>query len=406
MLTPELAALATGHQTSRFAADIATFRSQISDAFAGRRVLVVGGAGSIGSAALRLLLRFAPAAVHVIDHNENALAELVRDLRSAGQLPPNVELHFMPLEYGGPVAHRFIVQAGPYDIVLHFAALKHVRSEKNLSSVLQMLSTNVLEQRRLLAWLRDGRPPQRYFAVSTDKAANPANFMGASKRLMEHLIFTNGVNPLDTTLCTSARFANVAFSAGSLLESWGERLRRRQPLAVPYRTRRFFVSLEESGEICLLAATCIPDGHLAVPHLSEEADARELLPIAEAYVAAAGFRPAFYEAEVAARESASSDIAAGRWPILITPRDTVGEKGTEVFVGRNETAIDVGFNALHAVRQTGTDSRTLNEVLDAITELVEDPRLSSSKETVADLIRRVVPEFDHTFVGASLDERM
>jgi FlaA1/EpsC-like NDP-sugar epimerase len=367
-------ALATGHERSRFAADMRARAGELLAAFGGRRVLVVGGAGSIGAATVRALLPFAPAAVHVVDQDENGLAELVRDVRSAGLAPRHLDLRLMPLDYGAPVARRFLASAGPYDSVLHFAALKHVRSEKDAASVLQMIDTNVLKQERLLGWLAEDGVPGRYFAVSTDKAANPVNFMGASKRLMEHLVFSGGA-PLGAARRNSARFANVAFSAGSLLESWGRRLSKRQPMAVPVDTLRYFVSLEESAEICLLAAAATPDRHLAVPDFDAGRDLRELVPIAEAFVRSAGFEPAWYDDEPEARAAVERDAARGAWPVLRTARDTDGEKSEEVFTGAGEMTVG-------------------------------DARLIVDKTALAACIRRAVPEFSPASAGRNLDGRM
>ncbi|MFI5310331.1 MAG: polysaccharide biosynthesis protein [Gemmatimonadales bacterium] len=405
-MTPDLATLATGHAHSRFGADVGAHGAAMRAALAGKRMLVIGGAGSIGAATVRAVLPFAPAAVHVIDQDENGLAELVRDLRSAGLTPRGLDLRLQPLDYGGGAARRFLAGAGPYDVALHFAALKHVRSEKDSASILQMIDTNVLKQATLISWLAEDGAPARYFAVSTDKAANPVNFMGASKRLMEQLIFTDTVTPLGVSTRTSARFANVAFSAGSLLASWGERLRKRQPVAVPRDTRRYFVSLAEAAEICLLAAAALPDRHVAVPAMRPESDLRELAPIAEGFVVAAGFRAAWYEDEAVARAAVEDDAAHGAWPVLSTPRDTDGEKPEEEFVGAGETARDVGMAALRGIPQRGFDASTLRGVLDELALWVAQPRLRADKEAIAATIARVVPEFHPARRGKSLDDRM
>jgi FlaA1/EpsC-like NDP-sugar epimerase len=406
MTTDALTVLATGHATSRWLPDVEASRDALRAAFTGRGVLVIGGAGSIGAATLRALLAYAPAAVHVIDQDENGLAELVRDLRSAGIVGAGVDLRLMPLDYGAEVAHRFIATSGPYDAVLHFAALKHVRSEKDPASILQMLDTNVLKQARLMSWLALHGPPERYFAVSTDKAADPVNFMGASKRLMEQLLFTTGATALRDAHTTSARFANVAFSAGSLLESWGERLRKRQPMAVPRDTRRYFVSLEEAAHICLLAACAVPDRHVAVPRLSAASDLRELVPIAEGVARAAGFAPAWYDDDETARASLERDAAAGRWPILRTARDTDGEKAEEIFVGGREAPVEVGLRALQGVPQRGVAVEELRDVLAELTAWVEDGVRPASRESIGATLARVVPEFIPAYRGQGLDGRM
>ena len=404
-MKPTVERLATGRDNSRFAADIAATTPTLREALHGRRVLVIGGAGSIGSATVRRVLPFGPAAVDVVDQDENGLAELVRDVRSAGLAQPATALRCLPLDYGATLTRRHLAAAGRYDVVLHFAALKHVRSEKDAVSVLQMIDTNVLKQRRLLDWLATAAPPARYFAVSTDKAANPANFMGASKRLMEHLLFTAAPTGQPGSVRTSARFANVAFSAGSLLASWRERLLKQQPLAVPRDTRRYFVSMTESAEICLLASLALPANHLAVPRMAAEADLHELRPIAEGFVRDAGYAPVWYESEDEARQHAARDIGAGRWPILTT-RDTDGEKAEEVFVGAGEATVEVGWAALMGVAQQGVGPRALQVALDQLEAWVAHPELRADRSDIAAVIASVVPEFAHVASGKSLDDRM
>lgn len=405
-MSSALGAIATGRQSSLFAADLGARAKELRAAFEGRRVLVVGGAGSIGAATLRAIVPLAPAALHVVDQDENGLAELVRDLRSSGCLPRALDLRLEPLDYGAEVARRFIAGAGPYDAVLHFAALKHVRSEKDAASILQMLDTNVLKQVRLMAWLAELGNPARYFAVSTDKAANPVNFMGASKRLMEQLVFTDALQPMGHAVRTSARFANVAFSAGSLLASWGERIRKRQPMSVPVDTRRYFVTLEESAHICLLGAAAAPDRHLVAPHFDAQRDLHELAPIAEAFARSVGYRPAWYDSEPEARAALERDAARGAWPVLRTVRDTDGEKPEEVFAGAGERAVDIGLSELRGIAQHGCDAATLRDVLDQLSRWVGDARVAVDKPAIAACIRRVVRDFAPVAGGGSLDARM
>jgi FlaA1/EpsC-like NDP-sugar epimerase len=400
-----LARLATGRSTSAYAADVATHAGALADTFGGRRVLVIGGAGSIGAATIRALLPYRPSCVDVIDQSENGLAELVRDVRSDDLVDAGTAFRLMPLDYGASVALRFIGSTR-YDAVLHFAALKHVRSEKDVASVLQMLDTNVLKQRRLMAWLADIGVPAHYFAVSTDKAANPVNFMGASKRLMEHLLFTPGATPLAGDRRTAARFANVAFSAGSLLASWRDRIANGQPVAVPRDTRRYFVSLAESAEICLLAAGALPHAHLAVPRMTAAADLHDLVAVAEAFIRASGFTPVRYEEPGAARAAVEPARTAGQWPLLLTPRDTTGEKAEEEFVGTGERAIEAGMKALQAVPQAGIDRSALQDALDHLETWVAQPRLAVGLRDLADVIRGVVPEFAHAASDKSLDDRI
>src|SRR5436309_6161109 len=307
-----------GRSTSFLADDYSRRRSEIEAAVAGRRILVVGGAGTIGAMAAELLCEFRPAALHVLDSNENGLAELVRDFRSRGL--PRGDFRTLPLDYGSPVTERFLRDAAPYDMVMNFAALKHVRSEKDLYSLLQMIDTNVVRQVSFIGWLERYGHTGRYFAVSTDKAANPTSLMGASKRLMEDVVFS-----APAAVVTSARFPNVAFSNGSLLQSFLLRLAKRQPLAVPRDTRRYFISAREAGEICLLAATAAPAGHVLVPRFDPETHLRPLELIAGQTLQHFGLEPVFYEDADEAGRHVEIDRGRHGYPVLLTARDTSGE---------------------------------------------------------------------------------
>jgi len=400
-----LAKLATLHDHDRFAGDREAFSDVIRGALAGRRVLVLGGAGSIGSATLRALLPFEPATVHVADPSENNLVEVVRDLRGQGARLP-AEFRTLPLDYGSPAMKRLLIECGPYDVILNFAALKHVRSEKDVYSLLQLLDTNLLKQARFLGWLRGSGMSGRYFSVSTDKAANPVNFMGASKRVMEHLLFSESFGPTGRFVTTSARFANVAFSDGSLLHGWLRRLEKRQPLAVPENTRRYFVSLEESGSICLLAALAAPDRHLLVPRLEAEVDLVDLQEVAEAFLRAYGFEPALYRDEAAARAAVEMEVARGRYSLLVTPLDTSGEKAFEEFTGVGEAIVEMGARGLQAVPWLPVPEADLTHALAKLEALFDDPARPVSKADLEALLAPVVPGFRHVETGRQLDQRM
>ena len=270
----------TGRTTDLFTSDMDLRQKELSERIAGSRILIIGGAGSIGSATVHALSAFRPHALHVVDQNENGLAELVRDLRSSTVELPVSDFRTLPLDFGSPIMQRFLTDAEPYDFVLNFAANKHVRTEKDVYSVLQLFNTNVVKTAHFLRWLAENNSARRFFCVSTDKAANPVNLMGASKRIMEHLVFSEEIISTQNLEVTSARFANVAFSNGSLLESFLQRIQKRQPLAVPRNTRRYFVSLREAGQICLLAAICAPHGHIVIPKLDPKNDLQDLQSIA------------------------------------------------------------------------------------------------------------------------------
>lgn len=400
-----LAPLATGRAEPLFSADVAAATPVLADRLRGRRVLAIGAAGSIGASTVRALLPFDPAAVHVVDQDENGLAEFVRDLRSAPD-PLRVEdFRTFPLDYGAPVMRRLLAEQPAYDLILNFAALKHVRSEKDIYSLTQLVDTNLVKQARFLRWLQESRCAPRYFCVSTDKAANPVNLMGASKRFMEHLIFSRLIPRAAGCEVTSARFANVAFSAGSLLESFVLRIGRRQPLAVPRETRRYFVSLEEAGQICLLAAAAAPPAHIVIPKLDEARDMRDLAEVAAGVVEAAGFRPSFHEDEGEAKRALPREAAEGRYPILLTPLDTSGEKPYEEFLAEGEVAVDIGMRRLEAIRYEEGSLAALEESLARIESLVAGTS-TAGKADVVRWIDEAIGHFQHVETGRNLDQRM
>lgn len=402
----DLAALVTGRRQSLFAPDLDRFRTELAHRISGARVLVIGGAGSIGAATVRVLVPFAPATIHVIDQNENTLAELVRDLRSRFDASQLGGLRATPLNFGSPIAERLLAEEDPYDFVLNFAALKHVRSEKDSYSILQMLDTNVARPARLLQRLISRGGLRGYFCVSTDKAANPVSLMGASKRLMEHVIFSDQVVDSRGVCIASARFANVAFSDGSLLYGWLERLSRRQPLAVPKDTRRFFVSLEEAGDICLLAAFLAPDRHLLIPRLDPSLDLTELSHLAVRLLEKLGLEAEVFEDERAARRAAAAIDGSRRYPLLVTPRDTGGEKPYEEFVGSGEQSLEVGMLQALAVPYLPGPAGTLAPFLEWIEGITGSPHAPVSKEDLVREIGSLLPEFRHAGSTKSLDHRL
>ncbi len=398
----DLSYVATHRHASLFTADVERAAGQLSERLRGKRLLVIGGAGSIGASTLRELLKFRPAAVHVVDVGENPLAELTRDLRSQADIVLPPDLRFLPIDFGGPAMQRHLKDEPPYDHILHFAAHKHVRSEKDVPSLLQMLDTNVLKLDRFLRWLPlHGHEGAEIFAVSTDKAANPSSFMGASKRLMEHVLFASGPRG---GLRRSTRFANVAFSNGSLPQAFLFRLAQRQPLAAPDGSRRFFVSLRESGEICLLAAAAVPAGHIAFPNLDPSTHLRPMIEIAEGVLAHHGLTPAYYEDETLAIRNVEADLAKGLYPLIVTPLDTGGEKPYEEFVGAGETSADIGLSELSGIPYTAFPA-DLPDVIEELTRLRDDIARDVTKRDVAERLLRVVPGFRHAESDRNLDQR-
>lgn len=393
-----LARVVVGRPTSLLAPDVESHHDAVAEQVTGRRVLVVGGAGSIGSATVAALAPFAPAQLHVADIDENGLTELVRDLRSRDAIADGCDFRTTPVDAGSPTMLRLLRENGGYDVVLNFAAVKHVRSEKDVLSLLHMLEVNVRMPRQLLEWVAGA---DRYFAVSTDKAANPVNLMGATKRTMEHVILDEDLGPQ----VTSARFANVAFSQGSLLEGWLTRLSKGQPWAAPQGTRRYFVTPEESGQLCLLASTVGPAGQLVIPSLDPRTELRDLVEVAHQVMAELGLTPLVVDTEEEAR-AAMGTRSPDQWPLLVTALDTAGEKEFEEFASDVDVVSDIGFQHLRAVEPPRAPREDLQDVLAEVRLLLEDADRPTDLDAVRALVARLVPELRHRASTLSLDSRM
>lgn len=394
----------TKRKTSMFESDIQTNYSAISDAIKGKSVLVIGGAGSIGSSFVQAILPFHPSELYIVDTNENALAELTRFLRSGGSFIPDMYLPY-PMDYSSVTFshmfynHRRENGAAGFDIVANFSAHKHVRSEKDIYSIEALLRNNVINARRLLEQLNECRP-EVYFCVSTDKAANPVNIMGASKRIMEDLIFSYSIHfPVKT-----ARFANVAFSNGSLPDGFLKRLAFGQPLSAPSDVRRYFVSPQESGQICMLAAMLGENRSIFFPKLAEEsmttfdAIARDLL---KCY----GYEIDMCGSDEEAVEKSRRWKDGVPYPVYFSSSDTSGEKAFEEFYAEGEN-VDLGrFASLGVI--TDKPAPEKNRVADLINAL-EDAlkRQDCSKAEIVKIISAYLPNFSHIETGKSLDEKM
>ena len=305
--------------------------------------------------------------LHVADIDENGLARLARAIMAEGR--PACEMFYLATDFGSYSMRAHVAAEGPFDVVLDFAAVKHVRSEKSLPALFHMLDVNVVKQDAFFRMLEADAPPQRLFAVSTDKAADPANFMGATKRLLEEIVRQAGTRSPSTS-AASARFANVAFSAGSLLESFGLRMAASKPLAVPQATRRFFISADEAAQICLLGCALCPPSLTIIPRPMPELPATELSEVAARFAERSGKRPVFVQ-DFAQAEFHLRSGAEG-YPIVLTPLDTVGEKPDEVFVGRNEEGVDIGLRNLMAVRAPAPNASELDALLVELRDRVEE----------------------------------
>lgn len=397
-----------GRDHSFLSADMEGFADDLATAIAGRRCLFIGAAGSIGLSTLRTVARFRPAAIHVVDHNENGLAEAVRSLRSSAEPFAVEDFTLLPFDYGGR-AFREWIKTQSYDYILNFAALKHVRSEKDPYSILAMLETNVLKLQALSDHFADDARVKRVFCVSTDKAANPSSMMGATKRMMEHALFEPGRRWHADTIVTSARFANVALSNGSLLQSWRHRLDQGQPMACPQDCKRYFVTLSEAGHLCTLGAILGQDGSILVPRLNPEDHLVTLQSVAETFLAHQGLTPWFTEDEDAARARVGALRADGRWPVLMTPLDTAGEKPYEEFVAEGETVERTPFGGLDRVPYLPpADAAAFAAFLEQANGMLDGTSGQVSIAAIKAAIARVEAGFLHSHVtsGKSLDQRV
>lgn len=398
-----LDALVVGRERSLFADDIRNFSDAISARIAGARILVVGGGGSIGAVSVRLLLAYRPNALHVVDCNENYLVELVRNIRGSMGVAGEIDFRTLPLDYGSGAMGRFLSGEPSYDVVFNFAALKHVRSEKDVYSLLQMIDTNLVRHRRFLDRMAKHDHGRHYFAVSTDKAANPTSLMGATKRVMEDLVFSRPCAANAVT--TSARFANVAFSNGSLLQGFLKRLAHNQPIAAPRDTARYFISGKEAGELCILSAAAVPDHHVAFPRIDATLQLQSLESVAIRILGHFGLTAEHYDDEDRARRDVERLGREGRWPLLMSPRDTSGEKEYEEFLANDETQIALPFASMAAIRHrpSGAQAYGLFDFFDAA---VSDPDGITSKADIVSAIDRALGTFRHVETGRNLDERM
>lgn len=426
-LTPRIERIAqavTGRRESLFAGDVKKAASELKENLDGKRVLLVGAAGSIGSATLMELLKVAtPATVAVLDPNENNLAELVRSVRNL-EKPFTGELIVQPLDYGSALTAIFLDEQKPFDVVLSFAALKHVRSERDHFSTVRMLEVNLLKADYFLASLRrrEENARARIFFVSTDKAANPVGIMGASKRAMEILLWAHAhseeavYEPLlpgakKLSHVTTARFANVAFSDGSLPWAFLQRLEKQQPLAAPGDIRRYLVTPSEAGQLCLLAGAATPHGHVVIPRLDPDKDMASFVDLAKATLHDVGLTPVIHHDPRTALSAVSEELAEKRYPVLVTTSDTSGEKEIEEFVAKDERdlAHPRGYTRLAAIAAPARiDLAPLQRLLAVLDRAVHahDPHDIPSKAELAQALAAVVPGFHHRETGKSLDGKM
>ena len=390
----------TSRPTSLFMPDIEANREKLREEIEGKSLLVIGGAGSIGSSYIRAVLPFKPSKLVVVDLNENGLAELTRDLRSTyGMYVPD-DYRTYTLNFADPIFARIFREEKGFDIVANFSAHKHVRSEKDKYSVQALLENNVIKAKKLLDMLSEF-PPRHFFCVSTDKAANPVNIMGASKRIMEDLVMAYN----RYFKVTTARFANVAFSNGSLPDGWLHRMQKKQPLVAPNDVRRYFVSPEESGQICMLACILGKGGEVFFPKL-DESKMLTFSEICSDLVKAEGFTSVECSDDTEAKAYAASMPYENRtYPVVFFKSDTTGEKAYEEFYVSGERINMDRFSALGVIEETGY--RPMDEINSFFDELEGIFRKDDfSKAEVVEAIKRFIPNFEHVEKDKNLDQKM
>ena len=389
----------TFRPSSMFEGDIQANAARLTQEIEGKSVCVIGGAGSIGSSFIKAVLRFKPGKLVVIDLNENGLAELTRDIRSTEGLYVPQEYRAYTLNFADPIFTRIFREEKGFDIVANFSAHKHVRSEKDKYSVQALIENNDIKAKKLMDLLCE-YPPKHFFCVSTDKAANPVNIMGASKRIMEDLVMAyNGKFKV-----TTARFANVAFSNGSLPDGWLHRLQKKQPLAAPNDVKRYFVSPEESGQICMLACILGNGGEVFFPKLGED-QMLTFSAICDDFVKSEGFQKKECNNDEEAKHYAHQmSYDSDTYPVVYFKSDTTGEKAYEEFYIPGEKINMERFKALGVVEET--TRRPMNEVNAFFTKLEALFQGDFTKEDVVKAIKEFIPNFEHEEKGKNLDQKM
>ncbi|MDA9241846.1 polysaccharide biosynthesis protein [Flavobacteriaceae bacterium] len=403
MILPNISEFIKNYVTKReksfFDNDLRNNKEKLIKEIKGKSILVIGGAGTIGSSYIKAALRYYPSELIVVDTNENGLTELTRTLRSDSNIiVPDSYLTY-PMSFNSDVFYKMLKKHGPFDIVANFAAHKHVRSEKDSFSIEAMIKNNVLDAKKFLDYLKLNKP-SHFFCVSTDKAANPVNVMGGSKKMMENVIMSYSKDLKITT----ARFANVAFSNGSLLYGYIERLLQRQPISCPSDVKRFFVSPEESGEICLLTSILGNSGDIYFPKLTEK-QLVNFKSITEDFFKYLNKDIKICKSEKEAKEIALDLSDNSSYPVYFFKTDTSGEKLYEEFYTSKD---EVNFNLYESIGViTNSLKPSFSEMEVTINEIETlFKRESYNKEDIIKIMNKILPNFNHIETGKSLDQKM
>jgi FlaA1/EpsC-like NDP-sugar epimerase len=388
-----------GRDTEIFTKDISTKEQELSKIVSGSTFLVIGGAGSIGQAVTKEIFKRNPLKLHVVDISENNMVELVRDLRSSfGYIDGDFQT--FALDIGSIEYDAFIESDGKYDYVLNLSALKHVRSEKDPFTLMRMIDVNVFNTEKTVKQAIE-KGSKKYFCVSTDKAANPVNMMGASKRIMEMYL----MNLSQKITISTARFANVAFSDGSLLHGFNQRIQKRQPIVAPNDIKRYFVTPKESGELCLMSCIFGENRDVFFPKLNQDLHLITFADIAVKYLAELGYQPYLCASEEEARQMMVTLPEQGKWPCLFTNSDTTGEKDFEEFFTDKEVLDMNRFENFGIIKNEGD---FLTEKIDLFSTSINEMKQATkwNKEQLVDLFFKMIPDFGHKETGKYLDSKM
>lgn len=388
-----------GRKLEIFDFDIQKNESKLSEIVSRSSFLVIGGAGSIGQAVTKEIFKRNPLKLHVVDISENNMVELVRDLRSSfGYIDGDFQT--FAVDIGSTVYDAFIKSDGKFDYVLNLSALKHVRSEKDPFTLMRMIDVNIFNTEKTIQHAIE-KGAKKYFCVSTDKAANPVNMMGASKRIMEMFLMRKS----QEISISTARFANVAFSDGSLLHGFNQRIQKKQPIVAPNDIKRYFVTPKESGELCLMSCIFGENRDIFFPKLNEDLHLITFADIATKYLKELGYEPFLCQSEDEAREKADQLIAKKMWPCLFTKSDTTGEKDFEEFYTSNEILDMNRFQNLGIIKnEVDFDTTKLDYFSNKIDQLKKN--LVWNKDDLVALFHQMIPNFGHKETGKYLDSKM
>lgn len=388
-----------GRTQNLFNQDISCFEENLTNSVKSSSFLVIGGAGSIGQAVAKEIFKRNPLKLHVVDISENNMVELVRDLRSSyGYIDGDFQT--FALDIGSLEYDAFIDADGQYDYVLNLSALKHVRSEKDPFTLMRMIEVNVFNTEKTIKQSIE-KGVKKYFCVSTDKAANPVNMMGASKRIMEMYL----MNLSQQINISTARFANVAFSDGSLLHGFNQRIQKKQPIVAPNDIKRYFVTPKESGELCLMSCVFGENRDIFFPKLSENLHLISFADIAVKYLAELGFEAYLCESEEEARGLMATLPAKKKWPCLFSSSDTTGEKDFEEFFTENEILDMNRFQNIGIIKnEADIEEEKINLFTTAIKKMKEEKKWT--KEQIVNLFFQMIPDFGHKETGKYLDSKM